>query len=199
MGTSASISSIGELHILPCSVCFMFSHRMHKAWGRGGEISSLELSELVSSHLNEAVAFPPLFYHSTKSMGPVCYQVDKPDSILAQNECATLGSVTGSWKWMQTLALLESWVGIRKKHITLQEHWMEIYSFLAVDYGRGKACKFHWWQNFELGLHSSSHVILRQLKQLLALEHLCPCVCWTCVCHCSSFVFVLSPRWVGLL
>lgn len=36
------------------------------------------------------MAFTPLFSHSTKIMGADCYQVDKPDSILAQNEFATL-------------------------------------------------------------------------------------------------------------
>lgn len=31
MGTSVSISCFGEVHILPCSVCLMCSHRIHKA------------------------------------------------------------------------------------------------------------------------------------------------------------------------
>lgn len=67
----------------------MFSCRRHKALERGGEIGFLELSVLISSDLNEATAFPPLFSHPTKAMGTVCHQMGNPDSI-AQNERATV-------------------------------------------------------------------------------------------------------------
>lgn len=47
-GTSVSISCFGELLILPCSVCLIFSHRMHKAWGRG--VKSAPCNYLNQSH-----------------------------------------------------------------------------------------------------------------------------------------------------
>jgi len=66
---------------------------MHKAGERGAEIHFLELSVLIMSDQSEAMAFPPLYSHPSKTMGTVWHQVDKPDSVLAQNE-----HVTGSWK-----------------------------------------------------------------------------------------------------
>lgn len=55
-----------------------------------GEMNSLKLSVLISSDLNEAMAFPSLFCHPSKTIGTVYYQVDKPDMILAQNEYDTV-------------------------------------------------------------------------------------------------------------
>lgn len=156
-----SVSCFGELHTLPCSVCLMFSCRMHKAWKRGGEISFLELSVLILPDLNEAMAFPPLFSHPTKTAGMVCHHVDEPDAILAQNDYATV--IGNSWFLeMEADACTFGIIGGYEEGASsiMQRHWMEVYSFPAVFEGKEDTSKFQQWQKVQHGLYLTSHLRL---------------------------------------
>lgn len=112
MGTSVSVCCSVELHILLSVLIAFPSEAQSIRAGRWHQLSGTVCTLLIRSKWSNGLSSP--LSHPTKTMGTVCLQVDKPDSILAQNEYVR--ATTGYWKRRQMLKFLPSWMDSRKDH-----------------------------------------------------------------------------------